>query len=187
MQAAREAQKPPMKASDEATEEQLKMAREQGRAYVHALHEMAHEEADAGGEQPAGDYIVAYAVEHAEGMYHLKDGQLEWQEPTEENAHIEIAVRDAADNRFIPGLNVQVTVLDTQGEEVGTHTQPFLWHPWLWHYGRNWRVPGDGAYTLRVRIDAPDFHRHDKKNGQRYAQPVAVEFENVEIKTGRKM
>ena len=37
-------------------------------------------------------------------------------------------------------------------------------------------VPGDGAYTFRVHIDAPTFHRHDRKNGLRDAEPVEVEF-----------
>ena len=32
---------------------------------------------------------------------------------------------------------------------------PFLWHPYLYHYGTNAKVPGEGPYTVRVRID-PD-------------------------------
>lgn len=69
---------------------------------------------------------------------------------------------------------------------MGTHAQPFLWHPWLFHYGRNWQVPGDGEYTLRVRIEPPTFHRHDKRNGLRYAEPVEVEFRGVQLETGQK-
>jgi hypothetical protein len=179
------AQRPPMQPSDEATEEQLKLAQAQGDAYVKALQEMTQREAH-GGEREAGEYIVGYAVEDAEGMYHQHDGKLMWMEAGEENAHIEIAVRDGADNRFIPGLTVQVTVVDAQGKEVGTHVQEFLWHPWLYHYGRNWRLPGDGEYTLRVRIEAPEFMRHDKTNGKRFAEPVEVEFSKVKIKTGQK-
>ncbi|MCL4302561.1 MAG: iron transporter [Anaerolineae bacterium] len=96
-------------------------------------------------------------------------------------------VRDAADGRFIPGLTVYATLLDSAGREIGTHQQPFLWHPWLYHYGRNWHVPGDGQYTLRVRVEAPDFMRHDKINGQRFATPVTVEFDGVKIETGQKI
>ena len=44
------------------------------------------------------------AVEEAEGMYVPKDGALEWQEPGDRNAHVEVAVRDAAEGRLIPGL-----------------------------------------------------------------------------------
>jgi hypothetical protein len=177
--------KPPMQPSDEATQEQLRLAKLQGDAFARAVEHMTTKEA-TGAEQRLGDYLVGYAVEHAEGMYALEDGQLHWEEPEEENVHLEVVVRDAADGRFIPGLTVQATLIDAEGVEVGTHLQPFLWHPWLYHYGRNWRVPRDGAYTLRVHVEAPAFHRHDKINGRRYAQPVEVEFTGVAIETGQK-
>lgn len=178
--------KPPMEKSDEAKLEQLDLAREQGKTYVTALKEMSKKEADSGGEKKAGNYVVAYAVENAEGMYKLKDGELKWQKPGKKNSHIEISVRDGADDRFIPQLDVTVTVLDESGKEIGSHKQEFLWHPWLFHYGRNWELPGDGKYTLKVDIKAPKFMRHDKKNGLRFAEDVQVVFENVKIKTGQK-
>jgi hypothetical protein len=162
-----------------------KWRKEQGQAYKKALEHMANEEAH-GETKSAGNYQVSYAVEKAEGMYHPKDGELVWQEPNNENVHIEIAVQDGSDLRFIPGLKVHVTVLDQNDNEIGTHPQPFLWHPWLFHYGRNWELPGDGEYTIRVHIDPADFMRHDKENGKRYAEPVDVEFSNVKIKTGQK-
>lgn len=176
--------RPPTQPSDEATQKQLKLAKKEGDAYGESLKVMT-EEVARGREQPAGDYIVGYAVEAAEGMYHLVGGKLEWAGPQDENAHVEVAVRDGADGRFIPQLTVYATLIAGDGTEVGTHQQPFVWHPGLYHYGRNWRVPGDGAYTLRVRIEAPEFHRHDKINGQRYAEPVEVEFSNVEIQIGK--
>jgi hypothetical protein len=178
--------KPPMQLSDEAKTDQLHLARQQGDAYVKALNEMVKRTADDGGEQRAGDYVVGYAVETAEGVYEMRDGKLQWQAPQDANCHVEVSVRDGADNRFIPGLEVHATLIDVDGNEVGTHRQPFLWHPWLYHYGRNWHVPGDGEYTLQVRIESPQFPRHDKENGQRYAEPVSVEFTGVNIKTGRK-
>ncbi|NIP77668.1 MAG: hypothetical protein GWM90_00075, partial [Gemmatimonadetes bacterium] len=165
-----------MEPSDEATEEQLDRARDQGGAYLGALRHMAGDVADGGGEKAAGDYVVAFAHEEAEGMYRRQGDRLVWQEP-DGNIHLEISVRDAADNRFVPGLDVQLTLLDADGEEVGTRDMPFLWHPWLHHYGRNWTIPGDGTYTLRVRIEPPAFMRHDETNGRRYADPVQVEFE----------
>lgn len=177
---------PPMEASEEAKTHQLEMARAQGEAYLKALEEMATNVASDGGMKRAGDYIVAYAVEDAEGMYHMENGELVWKEPEEENCHIEIAVRDAADNRFIPGLTVHVRVTASDGMDVGRHEQRFLWHPWLYHYGRNWKVPSDGRYTLDVSIEAPEFARHDPKNGKRYAEDVEVTFEDVKIKTGSK-
>ncbi|GAB4510789.1 MAG: hypothetical protein OHK0046_08000 [Anaerolineae bacterium] len=177
---------PPMKSSDEATQEQLQLAQAQGRALGDALRQMINQEAH-GAEKQAGDYLVGYAVEHAEGMYMLQGGELVWYDPRDENAHIEISVRDAADGRFIPGLTVRVSVLDSNEREVGTNEHPFIWHPWLYHYGRNWVLPGDGEYILHIYIEAPEFPRHDKANGLRYARPAEVEFQNVRIETGRKI
>jgi hypothetical protein len=180
-----EAHKPPMKSSDEANQKQLQLAREQGDAFEHTVKEMTQHEAH-GAAQRAGDYLIGYAVENAEGMYSMEGGRLVWHNPTDENAHLEVVVQDAADKRFIPGLTVYVTLIDGSGE-LGTHLQPFLWHPWLFHYGLNWKLPADGEYTLRIRVDAPDFMRHDKENGRRYEQAVQVEFRNVRIKTGQKI
>ena len=81
---------------------------------------------------------------------------------------------------------ITAIVEDEQGKEIGTHEQPFLWHPWLYHYGRNWEIPDSGTYTLRVHVDAPEFGRHDSKNGKRYAKPVDITFEGVSIETGQK-
>ena len=172
---------PPMKTSDEANTKQLDMARKQGETYVKALEHMAQTVANDGGEQRAGDYLVAYAIEEAEGMYHMQNGDLVWQKPGEKNMHIEVSVRDGADNRFIPGLTVHVTLTDPDGNEVGTHEQPYLWHPWLYHYGRNWKLSASGSYTMKVRIEAPDFPRHDEKNGKRFAEDVEVTFDDVKI------
>lgn len=177
--------KPPMEVSDEANNHQLELARQQGEALEVALKEMINKEAH-GEDRIVGDYRVGYAVEHAEGMYQLQDGELVWYPPREENAHIEISVRDASDGRFIPNLDVTLTVFDSEENEIGTHKQPFLWHPWLYHYGRNWILPGDGEYMLHVHIAAPEFMRHDKKNGLRYADSVQVEFEGVKVKVGQK-
>ena len=181
-----EADTPPLQSSDEATQEQLQLAIEQGDAYQKALDSMVSKEAH-GSEMRAGEYLVGYAVEEAEGMYHWMDGKLHWQDPQDENVHIEITVRDGADGRFIPGLNVIVTVIDDKGRAIGIYQQPFLWHPWLFHYGRNWKIPRDGIYTLRVHIEPPDFMRHDKKNGLRFREPVEVEFSNVKLETGQKI
>ena len=178
---------PPQKPSDEADKRQLEMARDEGDAYHQSLLYMANEVADTGGQQRAGDYIVAFAQESAEGMYMLRgEGALEWMEPTDENCHLEISVSDAADHRFIPYLDVTATLVSDNGDETGPFQVPFVWHPGLYHYGRNIKVPGDGRYTLRVRIKPPTFMRHDKTNGKRYAETVETEFKDVTIKTGRE-
>jgi hypothetical protein len=171
--------------SGEADEQQLRLAREQGDAYARALRHMASEVAEDGGEQRAGPYLIGYAVEEAEGMYEWSDGELLWREPGEENLHVEIAVCDGADRRFVPGLRVTAALVDADGNEIGEHEHPMLWHPMIYHYGRNWKVPGDGDYTLRVHIEPPRFMRHDQINGKRFTEPVDAEFTGVHVKTGQ--
>ena len=180
------ASEPLTRPSDEADEQQLQQARAEGQAYLTSLNYMANEVADTGGKKRAGEYLVGFAQERAEGMYHLRDGGLTWLEPEDENCHIEVAVVDAADHRFIPYLDIEVTVLDAEGTEVTTFEPQFLWHPGLYHYGKDIKLPGDGTYTLQIKIAPPSFPRHDEVNGKRYAEPVDVTFENVQIKTGRE-
>lgn len=175
---------PPMDESNEAEPEQLGIAREQGDAYGRALQAMADEEGAAVAE--AGNFVVALVNEQAEGMYAHEDGRLVWREaPEDANAHIEVAVADAGDGRFVPGLDVTVTLLDGE-RELFTHPAPFLWHPFLHHYGFNARVPGEGPFTVKVRIEPPAYMRHDPVNGRRYADPVDVVFDGVGFEPGRK-
>lgn len=177
--------RPPMDPNtSEATAPQLELAVAQGDAYGRALAYMTDEVAHDGGQQHAGDYLVGYAVEEAEGMYAWVDGELKWQDPDGENAHIEISVRDAADGRFVPCLNVTVTLVSPDGKTVGTEVQPMLWHPMIYHYGRNWTLPADGEYTLRAHIEPPEFMRHDEVNGVRFTEPVDVEFTGVKVERG---
>lgn len=178
---------PPRQVSDEADQNQLDQARAEGAQYQKSLDYMVGEVADAGAKKTAGDYIVGFAQERAEGMYMLKgEGRLEWTEVEDENCHLEVSVSDAADGRFIPYLTVQATLTPEDGQAVGPVEIPFVWHPGVYHYGRNLKVPGDGRYTLRVRIEPPTFMRHDEVNGKRYADTVEVEFQDVRISTGRE-
>lgn len=179
-------QEPPMRASEESNADQLRLARRQGEALQAALQAMDVESDSGVILRRAGDYEIGVAVEEAEGMWHLRDGELVWENPDEENCHVEVCVRDGADGRFVPGLGVTVTLVDPDGNELGSHDQPFLWHPWLYHYGRNWRVPEAGKYGVRVRVEPPTFMRHDHENGRRYLEPVEVEFEGVEIEPDQK-
>jgi Fe2+ transport protein len=179
------AKPPPMDPdTDEADAKQLELAREQGAAYRRALEHMAKEVANDGGLQEAGEYLIGYAVEEAEGMYDWVDGELVWHDPQDENLHLEIAVCDASDGRFVPGVTVVATLVDPAGNEVGTHELPILWHPMIYHYGRNWKVPSDGEYTLHVRVEPPTFMRHDETNGCRFKELVECTFENVQVERG---
>jgi hypothetical protein len=173
--------------SDEADRRQLEMAAAEGKAYQRALAYMANEVADNGAIKEAGDYVVGIAQERAEGMYHPEgEGRLVWHEPEGANCHLEVSVSDAADHRFIPALDIEATLRAPSGKTVGPVKVPFLWHPGLYHYGINLDVPGDGDYDITVRIAPPQFHRHDKKNGARYARTVEVTFEGFAIKTGHE-
>lgn len=131
---------PPQVVSDEADQDLLRLAREQGAATEKALAYMLHQQAVAGQETRAGDYLVAYAVEYAEGYYEAHGDAMRY-EHTEGssavNVHVEVCVRDGADGRFVPGLTVHVALFDAQGRELGEKVVPFMWHPWLYHYGEN--------------------------------------------------
>lgn len=173
-----------MQASNEATDEQLAVARAQGDAYGRALQAMAEEEGAVTAR--AGQYLVAFVNEEAEGMYELVNGRLVWREAAPDaNVHLEVAVADAADGRFVPGLSVQLEV-HRDGQLLLSTRLPFLWHPFLYHYGGNGRVPDNGPFDVLVRIPPPTFMRHDPVNGKRYAEPVEVRFEKVEFANGRK-
>src|SRR6185295_11504947 len=176
------------RASDEADGSQLKLAAAEGRAYQKSLSYMVNEVADSGGRMQVDDYIVAYAQERAEGMYHLgPGGKLKWMEPPKNsNCHLEVSVSDAADRRFIPYLAVTATLFPTKGKKIGPFKIPFVWHPGLYHYGRNIHMPGDGVYRLVIEIDPAEFMRHDKENGRLYARRVVAEFPRVKIKAGRE-
>lgn len=160
------------------------MAQQQGDAYVTAVTHMAEKVAMVGAEAHAGEMIVALALEAAEGMYEWEEGMLRWMEPSGQNVHIEVSARDAKDNRFIPGLNVHVRVIDEDDEIRAEGTLPMLWHPWLYHYGSNFVLPMGSTVTVEVEIDAPEFPRHDQKNGMRYTEDIFVRFEDVELKEG---
>lgn len=175
---------PPVVPSGEATEQQLQLAVAQGKAYGQALGAM--DTLSGAQTQRFNDYDISVVVKESEGLYQVRDGELRWESPTDENAHVEVLVRDASDGRFLPGLPVYVTLYAPDGHQVGSHQQSFLWHPWLYHYGRNWTVPGEGDYRIHVRIDPPAFGRHDYKSGARYTQPAEVDF-TVHIKPGQQL
>jgi len=175
---------PPGKESDEAAPHQHRMAQQQGDAYATAVTHMADKVAMTGAEAHAGEMIVALALEAAEGMYEWDQGMLRWMEPSGQNIHIEVSARDAKDNRFIPGLNVHVRVIDEDDELRAEGTLPMLWHPWLYHYGANFVLPMGSTLTVEVEIRAPEFPRHDQKNGMRYTEDVFVRFEDVELQEG---
>ena len=85
-----------------------------------------------------------------------------------------MAVADIADGRFVPGL----TVYATAGRSGRTYTArhcPFRWHPTLYRYTTELRLPA-GSYDVTIRIAAAGFPRDDRITGRRYADPVVLHF-----------
>lgn len=168
----------------------LALAKAQGAALARAYAEMSRGVANQGTETIVGEYRVAYAVEYAETFWRMSEGDLVYdarpEQSAETNAHVEVAVFDALTGRFLPGLSVHVSVVDAAGRPAGTEAVPFMWHPWLHHYGRNWRVPRAGDYRLRIHVDPPIWARADRELGRRFVEPIDVVFDAVHVFTGQK-
>ena len=152
---------------------------------------MMDEQANDGRERTQGDWQVAYAIEYSEGWWCCEPpAQMSYTIMTEysaeTNSHVEVAPRDARTGRFLPGLKVTATLLAPDGKSLGTRPEPFMWHPWLYHYGENWRVPRGGRYNLRVHIDPPAYPRYGREAGDALGSPVDMTFDDVKIKTGQK-
>jgi hypothetical protein len=176
--------RPPTSPSNEADRDQSELAADQGAAYARALQAMDEESAAI--VHRAGDYLVAFVQEEAEGMDGLEEGRLVWHEPPEEaDAHFERAVADGTDGRFVPGLDITLIVSDGERELLRTEL-PLLWQPFLRHYGINAKVPGEGPYSVYAVIEPPTYLRHDPVNARRYGERVEVEFAGQWFSRGRK-
>ena len=127
-----------------------------------------------------GDYVVAVTHGHPQGRYEAAGGGLIWREPAPgSTVRLDIAVADAADGRFVPGLTVYVA-LERDGRTHAAQRCCFRWHPVMHRYATDLRVL-DGVYDLTVRIAAPGFARLDRVAGRRYADPVVLRFAAVRL------
>ena len=167
-------------------ERKRNLAVAQGDVYALALDEMKDEDGNASTE--ADDYIISIACEDAEGMYMYNEkGDLEWMIPEKGvNQHFEVVVQDKDDKRFIPGLEIYAKLLDKSKNVVAEMIVPFIWHPFLFHYGINCRILTAGTYFAELKIKKPSFHRHDETYGKRYGKDVTVILGPVSLKPGRK-
>lgn len=140
-------------------------------------------ETNAGGREKktAGDYEMSYTVEPAKGLYEFSSGKLEWKEPSEENVHLDVYVNDAKNGRFVPGLHVVASLIDSRGGQAASSYLPFVWHPERYHYGANVKVPQSGEYLLQVHVSPATFTRADKEEGKRFAADVHLSFDGVRI------
>lgn len=172
------------------TSRRKELARAQGNSIERALSTMLTGVAVDGGERRVGDYLVAFAVEYAEGFWGPAHGGLEYDYGAEEsaahNAHVEVAVRDAATGRLLPDLDVDAA-LSLEGERVGSKRQALMWHPWLYHYGENWRVPKSArAYRLDVSWSASRCVSRFSAEEAPSLRGASASFEGIHIEAGQK-
>jgi hypothetical protein len=126
-----------------------------------------------------GDYLVAVSYGYPQGRYEPLGGGLTWRKPApDRTVRLDIAVADADDGRFVPGLTVHVA-LERDGRTYAAQQCRFRWHPVMHRYATDLRVV-DGVYDLTVRIAAPGFVRLDRVAGQRYADPVGLRFDRTD-------
>lgn len=176
--------KPPL---SEAEAAQAGLARAIGESYGRALRALAKEAHDLK-DRRDGAWDVAVAEEDAEGWWAPQaNRQLRFTfGPGHPNAHLEVLPRDAKTGRFVPSLAVSVRLIPEHGRPVGAKAEPFMWHPWLYHYGENWRVPRSGLYRVKVHLDPPSYPLYGRSLGPDLAHSVDLEFDDVRVETGRK-
>lgn len=177
-----------LKPLSEAMEQQKTLSQNAGNAYANTLKNM-FKQANDGRDTVLNDYKVAFAVEYAEGYWDYEHGIFRYKVENDlsgrTNGHVEVAVLDAKTGRFLHDLNVTAT-LNKDGKDIGTKVEPFMWHPWLYHYGENWRVPSAGKYDLHIHFDPPPYRRYGKNDGRQFARSLDFNFNNIKIKTGQK-
>ena len=174
----------------EKMEEHQSLAQMTGAAYENTLKEMFHQ-ANDGKTATKGNYFIAMAVEYAEGWWLYKADKFLYLAENDmsgkTNAHVEVAVCDTGSKRFLHDLDVTATLYDENNIKIGERNEPFMWHPWLFHYGENWRIPkASRHYRLHVHISPPPYRRYGKMLGKQFTEAVDLDFDNVELKTGQK-
>lgn len=172
---------------DAQTKDKLKQA--QGQSYTDALNYLASI-VDFSDSKSVDDYIITLAAEESEGLYFDVDnsGTISWQAPAkDQNQHIEIVVQDKDDHRFIPQLEITAELFDANGTSLGAKACPFLWHPYIFHYGSMWHIPAKGSYSVEITIKKPAFGRHDEVLGKRYLSDVTIRFDGVSLSPSREV
>ncbi|HEY5085964.1 MAG TPA: hypothetical protein VII66_01270 [Gemmatimonadaceae bacterium] len=169
--------------------ESKELAHSEGAAVERSLAEMLHSGRATGSQVRSGDYTVAVAVRRARGYWEARNGKLAYVTPDSNVgpiAHIDVLIRDEATRRFVPGLRVRAMILDSRRREIDTYLMPFMWGPWMNHYGLNVPVPRGGRYTIRVRADAPSFRRYGSTALKEFNHAINVELHNVWLVTAEK-
>ena len=160
---------------------QEELARKQGDALINSMN--LHLEELVHTVKKIDDYIVTVAFEGAEGMYRVeKDGEIGWVKPGKFGAmHAQIIIQDRDDKRFVPNLDVSVRIFDNEGTVISEEEAPFMWHPFVFHYGLETVLPDEGEYIIEVKINTPTFPRHTKNHGKRYQTTVTARLDPIKV------
>lgn len=147
-------------------------------------------QASSGGEKQQGGMIVTYAIEYAEAFWRFSPSgnfryTIENENSNADNAHLEVAPRDPRTGRFIPAATVTTETVSPEGGSPRQDT-PILWHSWLYHFGKNVRVPRAGSYTLNVTVTPTPVPHYGRATGNMWWAPASVSFPGARIRTGGK-
>jgi hypothetical protein len=161
----------------------LTLSRQEGTAVASSLDDAMRNTKIKGYQRRSGEYNVTVIVRQARGFWEMQNGTLAYsnQDSTDSVDHIDVSIRDVATGRFVPGLNVRATITDSRKHQIDTFALPFMWHPWMNHYGLNVVVPGTGRYTIRVRADPPTFRRYGADALKKFNRAVDVEVRGVRL------
>lgn len=166
---------------------QLRLARAEGASVRRATDALLATARPSVGQRRAGNFEVAIAAGPPSSLWTVAGGALRYHaHPATGGAndvHLDVVVRDVRTGRFLPGLPVTATVLDARGRAAWSGALPFMWHPWLSHYGSNVRLRATGRYTVRVHIGAPPFRRYMPNEIGRgeFVHPEDVVFRKLPI------
>jgi hypothetical protein len=128
----------------------------------------------------AGDFLVAVDHDRPTGYYETDRDGLRWREAAPFNTvQFDVAVADANDGRFVPGLTVALRA-EKNGRTLAAGECLFRWHPRLHRYAVDLRLL-PGRYDVTVHIGTPVFQREDHAAGRRYSDPVVLRFPNFEV------
>ena len=158
------------------------LSRQEGTAVASSFLTALRGDPANGSQRRSGGYTVTVLLRRAQGVWISRDDKLVYKPPNSSVGpvnHMEISIRDVTTGRLVPDLNVRATILESRRKEIDTYAVPFMWHPWMNHYGLNVAVPGKGSYIIRVRADAPSFRRYGSSALTKFNRPVDVELRGL--------
>jgi hypothetical protein len=161
------------------TEEQARLAQQQGKADTAVLDWVLANSGPLAGNTRAGGLRIAYTITPAEGWWDRAGAdKLTWHDAPDDNVHLRIFVLDLADGRLVPGLSLHATLTDANGNQQSVPAD-FGWYPLINAYGGNLPLDADSSYTLRVTVDPlPSSH---VSAGNRFEHTTVAEFPPIQI------